>query len=265
MKIRKDDFFVSVVEESLKDKFHELDINSNLEVPLFCIPDILDGNWLFYVKRIKSLLSSNGLICGMHGPFNNLAYHSKDPLVRGVADCRMRQGLEIATALDAKFIVFHSTYSQFVAVKDYNIKWPKEAVNGLQGIVNEAEERGIPIVMENIWDDSPLALKGLLDILHSDYLKACIDIGHFNIFSKVPLAAWFETLSEDIAHFHIHNNFGIIDDHNSLLEGTIDFKEFFHLVALYKIKATFTLEVEKLESVYPSIQYLNNLGVLDEF
>lgn len=262
--IKGNNLFVSVVDSKLRDRFLDLHIDRNLEIPLFCLPEILDGDWKGYVNQIKGFLSSNGLTCGMHGPFYNLAYHSRDPKVRGVAEDRMLQGLKIASALDARFIVFHSTYSQFVAIRDYYEKWPSEAMRGLPGIVKEAEEKGVRMVIENIWDDRPDALKGLTDNIGSDFLKICIDVGHINLFSKVPIEQWFKVLCRDISHFHIHNNFGTVDDHNSIDEGSFDFKAFFNLVEKYDIDATFTIEVEQLESVDKSIGFLRQIGVLEE-
>ena len=129
--------------------------------------------------------------------------------------------------------------------------------------MKEAEKRKILIVMENVWDDRPVPLKGLLQYFSSDFLKVCIDVGHLNLFSKVPLDRWFDVLSEDIAHFHLHNNFGIEDDHNSLNHGIFDFKEFFDLMKRHPIKATYTIEVEKMDNVDPSVRYLKELGVLE--
>ena len=263
MNISRENLFVSIVDNKLRHKISDININFNFEVPLFCLPDILDGAWQDYVKKIKSVLGPKGLTCGMHGPFYNLAYHSRDPMVREVAEKRMRQGLRIASALDARFIVFHSTYSQFVAIKDYYMRWPSDAMQGLPEIVKEAQDRNILMVIENIWDDVPLALKYLIDKVQSDFLKICIDVGHLNIFSKVPLKEWFETLWENIAHFHIHNNFGTFDSHNALNDGAFDFEKLFSLISKYNIDATYTIEVEKLESVEPSIIYLEKLGILE--
>ena len=119
--------------------------------------------------------------------------------------------------------------------------------------------------MENIWDDGPIPLKGLLEGFSSEFLKICIDVGHLNLFSKVPISEWFEVLSSDILHFHLHNNFGIVDDHNRLNQGSFDFERFFDLVKRHNVKATYTIEVEKMESVNQSIGYLEELGVLKSF
>lgn len=265
MKITKENLFFSIVDGKMRDQFLDLDFNMNMEVPIFCSPDILDGDWSGYVQRIKGLLRSKSLTCGMHGPFYSLSYHSRDSMVRDVAEKRMLQGLQIASDLGSRYIVFHSTFSQYVAERGYFKHWQTDAIKGLKNVVDEAERRKIPIVMENIWDDGPIPLKGLLEGFSSEFLKICIDVGHLNLFSKVPISQWFEVLSSDILHFHLHNNFGEVDNHNSLNHGSFDFKRFFDLVKLHHIKATYTIEVEKIESVNSSIKYLEELGVLEPF
>jgi len=262
--ILRDDLFVSIVSGPSRDSLFNPDYPAdiNMEIPLFSSPDVLDGDWMSYVTRIRRILEKNGTACGLHGPFYDLAYHSQDPLIRDVAVKRLRQGLRIASELNAKYIVFHSTYNQFVAEPGYWKKWPETAIRGLRGVLEEAEKCGIPIVLENIWDDRPEPVKALLDIASSGYLKACIDVGHFNLFSKVSLKDWLAVLSGHIAHFHLHNNFGTTDDHNSLESGTFDFAHLFRLVDEYAIKATYTIEIQRIEGIDTSAGFLRELGVL---
>ncbi|MGA1843511.1 MAG: sugar phosphate isomerase/epimerase family protein [bacterium] len=262
--IKRDDLFVSIVNgpsgDSLFSANHPGDIN--MEIPTFYSPALLDGDWMSYASRIRRMLEKNGCTCGLHGPFYDLAYHSPDPLIREVAEKRLRQGLRIAAELNARYIVFHSTYNQFVVEPDYWKKWPKTALRGLHGVLEDAEKRKIPIVIENIWDDRPEAIRGLLDLASSEYLKACIDVGHFNLFSKAPLKDWLEVLSGDIAHFHLHNNFGRLDEHNSLESGSFDFVQLFRLIGEHAIRATYTIEIQRIEGIDTSIRFLHELGAL---
>ena len=264
MKIPKEDLFISVVgEPELRDHFFELDIKDNMEIPLFVLPEILDGPWQDYVRKIKGLLTTKGLRCGVHGPFHGLSYSCIDPLVREVAERRMRQGLQIASELDAEFIVFHSTYNQYIPDADYASKWPSNAKKGFQSVVDEGQKRKILMVLENVFDDRPEPTRDLLDLLQSDFLKVCIDVGHLNVFSKVPLREWFEVLSGDIRHFHLHNNFGTTDDHHALNNGNFDFEELFGLIDRYHVEAAYTIEVSKLKDVEPSLGYLREMGILE--
>lgn len=264
VKIDNDSLFISIVDDKLNTALRDLDVTRNIEVSLFTIPDILDGPWQGYAMQIREMLQSKGLRCGMHGPFHNLSYHSKDSLIRWVSERRMRQGLQIASELGARFIVFHSTYSQFMAVNEYYKKWPSEAIEPLKRIARDAEKRGIVALIENIWDDTPYALKALVEEINSDFLKVCIDIGHLNIFSRVPIEQWLKELSANIAHFHLHNNFGCIDDHNALDRGTIDIDGLFNMISKYSINATYTIEIAGIDALDPSIEYLKGLGVLEK-
>jgi len=213
-------------------------------------------------ESIRKILHTKGLTCGMHGPYYSLAYHTIDSMVRKVAIHRMKQGMEIAADLGSRYIVFHSTYSQYVADKEYFRRWQAVAIKGLEPIVKEAQKRKIPIVIENIWDDRPDAIKGLLDHLPSPFLRVCIDVGHLNLFSKVPLSRWVKALSSQISHFHLHNNSGVMDDHDRLDHGSFDFRNLFNLIDLHHIDATYTIEVKKRENLNPSLLYLKALGVL---
>ena len=51
--ITKENLFFSIVDGKMRDQFFDLDFNMNMEVPIFCSPYILDGDWLDYVQRIK--------------------------------------------------------------------------------------------------------------------------------------------------------------------------------------------------------------------
>ena len=262
MKIHRDNLFISIANGNLQEATLKIDLDINLEISLFCSPAVLDGNWPSDVENIRKILDTKGLTCGMHGPYYSLAYHSIDPMVRKVAEYRMKQGLQIASDLGSRYMVFHSTYSQYVPDKDYYKKWKAESIKGLAPIVEEAEKRRIPIFLENVWDDGPDAIKGLLDHLPSPFLKVCIDVGHLNLFSKEPLSRWFKVLNSKIGHFHLHNNFGVMDEHNRLDSGSFDFKTFFNLIDSYPIEATYTIEVKKTANLNPSLGYLKDLGRL---
>ena len=55
-------------------------------------------------------------------------------------------------------------------------------------------------------------------------LKLCLDVGHVNAYSKIPVTDWLENWAPYLSHFHIHNNDTSRDQHNPLHEGTIPMK-----------------------------------------
>lgn len=89
-------------------------------------------------------------------------------------------------------------------------------------------------------------------------LRLCLDVGHVNAYSKMPVMHWLELCASDISHFHIHNNDGSWDTHNSLNQGSIPIKELLQKAEILCPEATVTLELMEAEE---SVNWLreNNL------
>lgn len=71
----------------------------------------------------------------------------------------------------------------------------------------------------------------------------CLDIGHVNAYSQIPVSRWIETIGTWIRHFHIHNNDGSRDSHSPLPEGTIPMEEIWAQIGSACPEATVTLEL----------------------
>ena len=57
---------------------------------------------------------------------------------------------------------------------------------------------------------------------------------------------------------HIHNNFGNRDDHNSLCNGTIDFKDIFNLLKEKNISPKIVFEIFEEAALRESVAYFNS-------
>lgn len=96
----------------------------------------------------------------------------------------------------------------------------------------------------------------LLDIVkgvNDPRLRLCLDIGHVNAYSCVPVMDWLEAWAPYISHFHIHNNDGSRDMHNALNDGTIPMKQLINRAQILCPEATYTLELMKDK---PSVEWL---------
>ncbi len=88
-------------------------------------------------------------------------------------------------------------------------------------------------------------------------LKLCLDIGHVNAYSKIPVADWVEHCAGFISHFHIHNNDGLCDSHSPLEQGDdIPISSVIELVEKLCPYATYTLELMDAEA---SVRWIVNL------
>jgi len=72
----------------------------------------------------------------------------------------------------------------------------------------------------------------------------CLDTGHINAFSRLPVKRWWEVLGERVIALHLHDNDGLSDDHLPPGNGIFDFPA---LVGLLRDRDTLplmTLEVD---------------------
>ena len=69
------------------------------------------------------------------------------------------------------------------------------------------------------------------------------------MFKQVGMEAWFAELGPFIAEAHIHDNFGLKDDHAPIGEGNIDFELFFSLMERYAPAAALTIEAHSREAL----------------
>ena len=115
------------------------------------------------------------------------------------------------------------------------------------------EDPGVQIVLENVLEDDPQWLLDIVKGVDDPRLKLCLDIGHANAYSGVPVMGWLEAWAPYISHFHIHNNDGSRDQHNALTDGTIPIEQLLVRAQELCPEATYTLELMKDA---PSVEWL---------
>ena len=99
-----------------------------------------------------------------------------------------------------------------------------------------------------------LLVRGKLEMpVNDEDFVACLDIGHVNAYSNVPVMEWLEKCDPYISHFHIHNNDTSRDSHSQLFEGTIPMTQLLNAIEEKCPSASITLE---LMDAKPSIDWL---------
>lgn len=104
----------------------------------------------------------------------------------------------------------------------------ENAYKTLSMVVPYAEEKGITMAIENVWNKfllTPVDMKNFIDSFHSDYVKAYFDIGNI-VFYGFP-QQWIKSLGSRIKRVHI-KGFAMKGFESfswtQLLESTIDWK-----------------------------------------
>ncbi len=178
----------------------------------------------------------------LHAPFNELFPCAIDPKARILAAERYKQAIQLAARYGAEKVIIHGGYNPRI----YYPQWYVE-----QSILfwkDFLQETDMPIVLENVLEETPDMLLDIIKGVDDPRLRLCLDMGHVNAYSPIPVMDWLKVWAPYLSHFHIHNNDGSWDTHSALMQGTIPMKELLLAVQELCPDATFTLEVMEAET-----------------
>jgi len=179
----------------------------------------------------------------VHGPFIWIEYMHIDHLLREAVSQRMDLAFQAATELNASRLILHTGFKQEVLMFDFFDKWVEDTAIFWRKEIARYAEQGITVVMENVVESDPTVQIELHDRVGNDYFKLCLDVGHANLFSKLPIAAWIEKMGYRLVHMHIHDNLGRLDEHLPLEKGNIRFDAVFEALHHVVPDVTASLEV----------------------
>lgn len=226
-----------------------------LEIAEYCTAYNMDARFAETDAQVKSKLSGIHSKV-LHAPFNELFPCAIDPKARQLAAYRYRQAIDLACAYGAEKIVIHGGYNPRIY---YPCWYTEQSVSFWKNFLGTLPS-GIQLCLENVLEEEPDMLLDIIREADDPRLRMCLDVGHVNTYSQIPVAQWLETCAPYISHFHIHNNDGSYDAHGSLPDGTIPMKELLSSIACLCPDATITLEVLEAE---PSIRYLMEQDFLE--
>ena len=193
------------------------------------------------VRQLAEILHRNELEITLHGPFMDLSPGGVDKKIKEVTLDRFTKVIELALFLKPKTIVFHPGYEKWKFDGDVEL-WLESSLQTWKPLVREAEEMGLVIALENVYEDSPDSIETLLEKIHSPNFRFCFDTGHHNVFSKVPLPTWLETVGKYLCEVHLHDNHKERDEHLPVGEGGFDFDQFFNLLSQFGLNPIYTIE-----------------------
>ena len=218
-----------------------------LEIAEYCTAWNMDEK--FFEVHSKVLEKVDGIPNRVvHAPFNELFPCAIDPKARELAAYRYRQTIVLAKQYGATKVIIHGGYNPWIY---YPVWYVEQSILFWQDFLKE--EPGVEIVLENVLETDPVWLLDIVKGVNDPRLRLCLDVGHVNAYSKIPVIDWLKAWAPYLSHFHIHNNDGSWDTHSALNCGSIQMREFLKQAAECCPDATFTLEVMEAE---PSVRWL---------
>jgi len=208
--------------------------------------------------KMAQLMAEQGRTVTFHGPFMDLAPGGVDECIRKATVTRLERTMELVELFRPKSVVFHAGYddSRYHAHRD---EWLSGSLATWEPITRLAEEMGVVIHLENVYEHTPEMIVTLLDKISSESLGFCLDMGHMNVFGKVPLSEWLSALAPHLREVHLHDNDGRDDEHATIGSGTAPFEELFGYLRDKEIRPLFTLEPHEEATLWTSLASLEKL------
>jgi len=194
------------------------------------------------VKAMGERLSAEGIGVSVHGPLFDLNPGSLDRIIRDYTKFNFMRCLNISALLKASIVVFHLGLNPLIP-KDYRELWLKTSMKTWRPVVNQAKRLGIVIAIENMFLNAPHLLRDVVDSVDSPYMQVCLDIGHVNVYSTVPLEEWLRVLGTRTVKIHINDNDARNDLHLAFGEGNMNYELVYALLQKHRINAIMTLEM----------------------
>ncbi|MEJ2365920.1 MAG: sugar phosphate isomerase/epimerase [Deltaproteobacteria bacterium] len=236
----------------LVDDFLELFVKYGINPEIGFDAAALDTYSVVAMGEVARLLAAGGRSVTFHGPFMDLAPGAVDETIRRATAQRLQRTLELVPLFDPGSVVFHAGYdaSRYQAHCE---EWLASSLATWEPLSKMAEEMGVVIHLENVYEQTPEMILNLLEKISSEYLGFCLDMGHMNVFGKVPLSEWLDALGPYLKEVHLHDNDGLSDMHGPIGSGTAPFEELFQYLQDKKIKPLVTLEPHEEETLWRSL------------
>jgi sugar phosphate isomerase/epimerase len=226
-----------------------------LELQLFSDPLILSERFEQTLAEVRQQLAGFRIPIGVHGAFMDMSPGSPDPAVAALTRERYRQGLQAAAALGAGYMVVHLNYLGLFKLDNYRQGWHQRQLAFWAAFAQEAAEAGVPILLENSWEDEPALITAILDEVGHPFLRACLDVAHATLYGKLPIEAWIKAFEPYLHCCHLNNHDGQTDLHWPLGEGIVDYDEVLASLRGLAEPPLLVLELNNLNHVRQSLKF----------
>lgn len=218
-------------------------------------------DYLEKAKEIKDYVYSKGMVINQAHAFYPTSYDSEEETQKAFK--LIVKGLEIAASVGAKAVVVHPNIH--LNYNNYGVaeKLKKMNYDFYNSLIPYAEKFGVKIAIENLfqWKFAVGPVLGhceaaacsraeehidYIDSLKSDYIVACVDVGHANLVGH-KAGEYIKALGKRVKCLHLHDNDTRLDTHmipQTPNIGTIDWQGVCKALAEIGYDGDFTFETD---------------------
>jgi len=210
------------------------------------------------MAEMARLMEEQGRTITFHGPFMDLAPGGLDERIREVTARRLQRTMELVPLFRPLSIVFHAGYDER-RYHAHRAEWLSGSLATWEPLIQQAEEMGVVIHLENVYEQTPEMILTLIEEMDSENFGFCLDMGHMNVFGEVALSEWLDALGPHLKEVHLHDNNGHSDSHGPIGSGTAPFKELFQYLYDQEKRPVVTLEPHEEATLWVSLENLEKL------
>ena len=233
---------------------------ATVETPYVEVID--DGLHTLDKKRVSTLKEagkSHGIKYTVHAPFADINIASPSKPMLNTSLKRLRQSMAYANALNAQLWVFHPGVKTGISMFYPGEDW-KQNIESIRLLHKTAEEHGVKIAIENVPEQYYFVMKTVEDFAKfyketNLNIGLVLDVGHANLNGQIEL--FLRTFAGKIAHIHVSDNMGEMDQHLGIGYGKINWQRFAE--TLKETAYDKTVIVESVEHVEESLRKLKQL------
>lgn len=208
-----------------------------LELDDFCTAMNMDTDFDRWDARTRSFLAQSDRFI-LHAPFAELHPCAIDPLVRDVAMRRLTQAAQLCDRYGIDRMVIHSG---FIPNVYFPVWFVEQSADFFRKFLADRPE-SFRIMIENVLDPEPQPLIDMVNAIDDPRAGICLDVGHANVVSKIPIDEWIDVLAPKITHFHLHDNDTSWDAHSVPGDGNLGFPALYDRIFSAAPDATATFE-----------------------
>lgn len=201
---------IQTIDELNIEQLNELEVG--VEMQDFTEPNLTEKEKQDLTERYSEAFKNFNGTTAMHGPFLDLKPASPDVLIREASYKRYFDAIQIATAIDVDYLIFHSQINPLLNHPELTALNNKQANDFWTNVIKETNFKGT-ILIENIFE-GPEVLAQYMEVVQFPNVKVNLDIGHAKV-AQTDLEEWFETMGEQIVYMHVHSNDGVQDQHRA--------------------------------------------------
>ena len=208
----------------------EMDLDDNYYV-FFDYRSLSEEEVYAHFAEVKKLADKHGVTINQtHIPYAVFPTYLDDSYFELV-----KKGIAATSALGAKYAVIHPFPFPLYKKRDFWVQERAFSLKWFKRLIPCLEQYGVVCCLENIydWDNSEIRhtgfsnAKNLAELVQElgDNFGTCLDTGHYHLYGGTQEQAIRE-FGKTLKVLHIHDCYGIKDDHTIPMLGSIDWSNF---------------------------------------